>query len=442
MNKQNDSKQGRCFPQTRRRFFKTAGGAALGAAFIGALPNRNVGGTKPLVKVGLIGCGGRGTGAARDCLEAAKVLNVDLRFNGMADVFEDRLSRSRDSLNALGISVPESRCFLGFDAYQNVMASDSDIVILATPPNFRPKHFQAAVAARKHVFMEKPVAVDPVGCRAIMESGRAAAKANLSVVAGTQRRHELNYRAVAKAVSEGVVGKILGGTIHFCLGGGGIGLKTGRIPDWEWMIRRWGGWCELSGDHIVEQHVHSIDVMNWFLGSHPVSCVSFGERARRNGGNMYDFFSTDYEFPDGVHIHSMCRQIPGCWDRIGQFFRGEDGIVDLTGLVAADRFYVGGADLNSKVSIPKLEGNKNSYTQEHVNLLESVLQGKAINEAQNIAESTMAAIMGRISAYTGQMVTWEQMMTSDFTCTPSAADFENGSVKMPPEYAPIPGGLS
>ena len=208
------------------------------------------------------------------------------------------------------------------------------------------------------------------------------------------------------------------------------------------MIRAWGGWCEMCGDHIVEQHVHSIDVMNWFLGTHPVNCTSFGYRTRRTGGNMYDFFSTDYEFPNGVHIHSMCRQVTGCWDRIGQFFRGEKGIVDITGLVAADRVFLGRGDRTTRFTLPKLEGNKNSYIQEHVDLLDSVIQGKALNEAGTIAESTLTAIMGRISAYTGKMVTWDEMLESDFACRPSAADFEAGTVTMPPEEAPVPGGRS
>jgi predicted dehydrogenase len=244
---------------------------------------------------------------------------------------------------------------------------------------------------------------------------------------------------VAQAVKDGAIGKILGGTIHFCLGGGGPGLKPAETPDWEWMIRHWGGWSELSGDHIVEQHVHSIDVMNWFLGTHPISCVSFGARARRKGGNMYDFFSSDYEFPGGVHIHSLCRQVNGTWGRVGQMFRGDKGIVDLQGLVAADKTYVGGADRKSRITLPKIEGHENSYIQEHADLLSSIVAQKPINEAKAIAESTLTAVMGRISAYTGDQVTWDDMMESSFACKPSAADFEAGTVKMPPEVPPVPG---
>ena len=424
----------------RREFLITSGKAVVGAALAGTLAAQSQAAESKTIKFALIGCGGRGNGAAHDCLEAAKSINADVRLTVLADVFEDRLKNSRALFaKELGIKVAEDHCFLGFDAYKKVMASDVDFVLLCTPPNFRPVHFPAAVEAGKHVFMEKPVAVDPVGCHAIMDAGKVAKFKKLSVVAGTQRRHEKNYLAVAKALNHGDIGKIVGGTIHFCLSGGGIGPKPKNMQDWEWMIHSWNGWCELSGDHIVEQHVHSIDVMNWFLGTHPIQCVSFGGRARRKGGNMYDFFSTDYEFPDAVHIHSMCRQIEGCWDRIGQFFYGQKGIVDITGIVSADHVYIGSSDRKSPIRLEKSDERKSPYVQEHEDLLNSILKGKPINEAQQIAESSLTAIMGRISAYTGKAVTWDEMMASDLACQPSAADFEAGTVKMPMEEPPLPG---
>ncbi len=375
-------------------------------------------------------------------MQAAQVLDVDVRMVMLADVFKDRLSQCRKSLDKRGVNVPDKHCHLGFDAYKKVMDSDVDLVILATPPNFRPVHLEAAVEQDKHVFMEKPAAVDPVGCRRVMAAGRRADAKGLTVVAGTQRRHERNYLAAARAVSEGAIGKVVGGTIHFCLGGGSIGFKPADVPDWEWMVRRWGGWSEMSGDHIVEQHVHSVDVMNWFLGAHPVSCVSFGERARRTGGDMYDFFSTDYEFPDEVHIHSMCRQIPRCWNRIGQLFRGERGVADITGLVSADDYYVGGLDRKSPIELPEIKGHESPYVQEHVDLLRSILRQEPINEAQNVANATLAAVMGRISAYTGRKITWNELMESDLECKPTPADFESEQVTMPAERAPVAGEIS
>jgi myo-inositol 2-dehydrogenase / D-chiro-inositol 1-dehydrogenase len=425
---------------TRRQFLKTSSAAVAGAALAASpVQPAHAAQTKPL-QIALIGCGGRGTGAARDCLEAAKYLKLDVRLTMMADLFQDRMDRSRKALRDLSVEVPSSRCLLGFDAYKKVMESDVDIVLLTTPPNFRPVHLPAAIVAGKHVFVEKPIAVDPPGCRAIVQAGKLAEQKRLSIVAGTQRRHEVGYLAVAKAVQDGAIGQILGGTIHFCLGGGGMGRKPENVSASEWMIRTWNGWCELSGDHIVEQHVHSIDVMHWFLGTHPIQCVSFGHRARRTGGNMYDFFSTDYEFPGGVHIHSMARQVTGCWDRIGQSFRGEKGIADITGLVAADRVYVGPADRKAKLTLPKVDGHENSYVNEHANLLRSVVEQNPLNEAQQIADSTLSAIMGRISAYTGQLVTWDEMVASNFSCKPSAADFEHGTVELPKEEPTLPPG--
>ena len=427
---------------TRRSFLKTSATALTGAAVASTLaPRSRAADAKPKpIQIALIGCGGRGTGAARDCLAAAQWLNLDVKLTMMADLFKDRMDRSRGALKDLGVDVPESRCLFGFDAYKKVMESDVDLVLLTTPPNFRSVHFPAAVAAGKHAFVEKPVAVDPAGYHAIVEAGKIAAQKNLSVVAGTQRRHEVGYNAVAKLIKDGAIGEIVGGTIHFCLGGGSIPAYTGKEPEWEFLIRHWGGWAELSGDHIVEQHVHSIDVMNWYLGTHPINCVSFGHRAQRKGGNNYDFFSTDYEFPNNVHIHSMARQVNGCWSRIGQSFRGEKGIAEVTGLVAADRVYVGSADKKNKLTLPTIEGHKNSYTNEHADLLRSIVEQKPINEAQQIAESSLTAVMGRISAYTGQMITWEEMVGSCFTCKPSPKDFAEGTVVMPKAEPTLPPG--
>ncbi|MBX3747222.1 MAG: Gfo/Idh/MocA family oxidoreductase [Verrucomicrobiae bacterium] len=423
-------------PITRRSFVQTTSTAsALAALSPGVFGAAR---TRPL-RTALIGTGGRGTGAANDHLEAARELGVDVRLVLLGDVFEDRLERSISALRNVGIEISRGQTMLGFDAYRRIAEADVDIVLLTTPPNFRPRHLAAAVAAGKHIFVEKPIAVDPVGCRSAMETGRIATEKKLSIVAGTQRRHEPGYLAIAKAIHDGAIGRIVGGTVHFCLDGGSIGRRPPGLSDAEWMIRSWNGWAEMCGDHIVEQHVHSLDVMNWFLGTHPVNCVSFGHRLRRRGGNCYDFFSTDYEFPGGVHIHSMARQVTGTWSRIGQFFRGERGMADVTGLVFADRVYVGGADRRSPIDLGRWERTPTSYVREHMNLIRSVLDGNPINEAQNIAESSLTAVMGRMSAYNGQLVTWDEMMASNFQCTPSAEDFERGTVTLPPEEAPVPG---
>ena len=291
---------------SRRDFVKTAvatGVAAGGMAILQASSAR--GQTAKVFKIGLIGCGGRGNGAVRNCLAAGKGLKVDVRVTALADAYKDKTDRCREGLKKEGHNVPEERCFVGFEAYKKLIATDVDIVLMATPPNFRSVHLAACVDAGKHVFMEKPVAVDPVGCRKIMEAGEAAAKKGLSVVAGTQRRHQSAYVATQKVVADGAIGRIVGGQIYWC--GGRLWYRE-RKPEWddaEYMVRNWVSFAEMSGDHIVEQHVHNIDVANWFIGAHPVAAVGIGGRARRMTGDQYDFFSVDYEYPDGVHLHSM-----------------------------------------------------------------------------------------------------------------------------------------
>jgi len=389
------------------------------------------GAEKRAFKIGLIGCGGRGNGALRDCLQAGKELGVEVHIAALADAYQDRLDRTVKGLKKQGIEVPEGNRFVGFNAYKELLATDVDVVLLATPPNFRPRHFEACINAGKHVFMEKPVAVDPVGCRKMMEVGKIAAEKGLSVVAGTQRRHAAGYNAAHKAVAEGAIGRILAGTIYWC--GGRLWYRE-RKPEWddaEYLVRNWVSFVEMSGDHIVEQHVHNIDIANWFIGSPPVAAVGFGGRARRKTGNQYDFFSIDYEYPDGVHLHSMCRQVNGCWRKVGEYLVGEKGWTNCSG-----RVQVGEESLN--LEKPKM--HRSPYVQEHIDLLRSIIEGKPINEAQNVAEATMTAIMGRISAYTGQRVTWEEMMKSDLQLSPTPVDFEEGKVKAPPDdVVPVPG---
>jgi len=381
-------------------------------------------------KIGLIGCGGRGNGALRNCLAAGKQLKADMRVVALADAYKDRADRCRQGMKKEGHEVPEDRCYVGFDAYKKLIATDVDIVLLATPPNFRPVHFAACVEAGKHVFMEKPVAVDPVGCRRIMAASKEAKKKGLSVVAGTQRRHQAAYVGTHKVIAEGAIGRILAGQIYWC--GGRLWYRE-RKPEWddaEYLVRNWVSFTEMSGDHIVEQHVHNIDVANWFIGAHPVAAVAFGGRARRRTGDQYDFFSVDFEYPDGVHVHSMCRQVSGCWNRVGENLVGEKGTTNCRGRVKTQ----------AEVKIPKVAEHGGPYVQEHIDLLDSILKGKPLNEAQNVAESTMSAVMARISAYTGKRVTWDEMMKSDMVLKPAPEDFEAGKVTAPKDdVVPVPG---
>ena len=417
---------------SRREFVRNtlAAGAALSAL---SVPRVHAAGGQGL-KIALIGCGGRGNGALENCLSAGKHLGLELTVVATADV-----SRERAVEAGAKHGVPEERCFDGFNGYKHLLEAGPDVVLMATPPIFRPLHLDAAVAAGKHVFMEKPVAVDPPGARQIIAAGDAAAGKNLVIVAGTQRRHQAGYRQQAYALENGDLGEILGGTVAWL--GGRLWYKT-RNPgedDASYMTRNWVSFVEMSGDHIVEQHVHNIDIANWFLGTPPVAAIGFGGRARRETGNQFDFFSVDFTYADGVHIHSMCRQVNGCYGRVGEIFRTTKGTLLGGGkFKAAD-----GGTLDIAQEFPEYEG---PYVQEHVDLLDSIVKGTPLNEARAVAESTMAGIMGRISAYTGQLVRWSDVMQNEkseyynLTLSPSAADFEKGAVTAPPDdVIPVPG---
>jgi myo-inositol 2-dehydrogenase/D-chiro-inositol 1-dehydrogenase len=415
---------------SRRDFIKTS---ATGVAAVMAGGNVIFAASaKRKLKVALLGCGGRGSDALANCLEAAKSVDgLELEIVGLADWFMSRIQRTAETY-----SVPPSKCFEGADAYRKLLETDADVVLMATPPNFRPLHFEAAIKAGKHVFMEKPVAVDPPGGRSIIEAGELAKTKGLSVVAGTQRRHQANYLRTAYAVQHGAIGKIRGGCIWWCGGALWYQRRNPDESDADYMIRNWVSFTEMSGDHIVEQHVHNIDVANWFIGHPPVRALGFGGRARRETGNQFDFHSVQFDYADDLHIHSMCRQINGCYNRVSEHFIGSEGSTLGDG---------GDMDTSKSIDVPDFSGYKDPYIQEHIDLLKSILDEKPINEARNVAESTLAGIMGRIATYTGQIVRWSDLMTEggqwyDLTLKPTAADFETGNVVAPPDdEAPIPG---
>lgn len=385
------------------------------------------------IRAGVIGCGGRGTGAALDFLNAGDNLEVV----AVADLFADKLDNFRKRLKEeKGVELADEKCHLGFDAYEKVLAEEIDYVILATPPHFRPVQFEAAVKARKNVFMEKPVAVDPVGARRIMVAGKQAASLGLSVVAGTQRRHQWNYLEVYEHVKAGAIGDFVSGYAYWDSG------KLWHVnPDAGWsemeaMIRNWVNWIWLSGDHIVEQHVHNIDVVNWFKGNvYPVKAVGYGSRQRRITGDQYDNFSVDFEYADGTHMHSMCRQINGTFNRVSEQVFGTNGYTDCGGNIRLND-----GTLLMEVSQPQ-EGEdqkyNSPYVQEHVDLVNAIRRGEPVNEGEQVASSTLTAIMGRISAYTGRQTTWEEMMNSDLHYQPEVYDL--GAVAGVPKEVPVPG---
>lgn len=382
------------------------------------------------IKVGLIGCGGRGNGAVQNFMDACKILGFEAELVAAGDAFQNKADEVGKKFG-----LAANRCFSGFDCYYKVIATDCEYVLMATPPSFRPLHFAAAVEAGKHCFIEKPVAVDPVGARSVIATGEKAKAKGLAVVTGTQRRHQLEYLRNKALIDAGAIGAIKGGVVQW----NGIVPWTKRRNEGEsaadYLARNWLNFTELSGDHIVEQHVHNLDIAVWFLGRLPVTALGFGGRARRETGNMFDFFSVDYDFGNEVRIHSQCRQISGTYARVGEMFTGTEGSC-----------YGGGKLKGKEVSIPEIKlESPIGMVQEHVDMIRGVMTGKPLNDAKRIAEVTAVAIMGRISAYTGQLVRWSDVMENEnsplynYACTPAAIDFEKGAVELPAEVPPVPG---
>ena len=385
-----------------------------------------------VLKAGIIGCGGRGSGAAKNFLEAG---GSSVQVTALGDVFKDRLDSCNQGIKEVsGAEVPAENCFVGFDSFEKVIDSGVDIVILATPPKFRPEHFEAAVKARKHVFMEKPIAVDPVGIRQVLAAAKMADAAGLKVVTGTQRRHEHSYIDLYKQLEQNAIGKITGANVYW---NGGKLWHRDNNPDWsemEWMIRDWVNWCWLSGDHIVEQHVHNIDVANWFIGKHPIKALGFGSRQRRVTGDQYDNFSIDYIYDDGMHIHSTCRQINSCSNGVYEIFHGTKALATTMGHKPQIVDAAGNQVWQSQ------KGEISPYVQEHINLITCIRENIPFNEAEACATSVMVAIMGRVSAYTGKEVTYEEMMNSDMKLGPDT--YIMGDIGfMANAKVPVPGTL-
>ncbi len=423
--------------QTRREFVK-ASAALAAAAAAGGLPatlvarTANVAGSDAL-RVGVIGCGGRGTGAAVNALAA----DSGTRIVALADVFADRINGARDHLGSdetrgaygdRGV-VASERCYTGFDAYKQLLdAGECDVVILASSPGFRPDHFEAAVHAGTHVFMEKPVAVDPTGIRRVIAASRLAEEKRLSVVAGTQRRHERCYLEWIERIRAGQIGKVLGARVYWNQGGLWVRKHEPAWTDMEWQIRNWLYFTWLSGDHIVEQHVHNLDVANWAMGGPPARCWATGGRQVRTQpeyGHIFDHFAVEYEYAGGGVVHSFCRQIDNCANRVEEAVVGTEG----TSVTSS-----GGARIEGKAPW-RFEGeNHDPYTQEHTDLIAAIRAGKPINEGVRVAESTLTAIMGRMAAYTGKALTWEQAMNSKLDLRPKVLAF--GDLPVPEVATP------
>ena len=388
-----------------------------------------------VLKAGLIGCGGRGTGAAINFLDAG----TNLQIVALGDVFQDRLDKCRSELKAQkNVDIPDEKCFLGFDNYEKVIDSGVDIVLLCTPPHFRPQHVEAAVKAGKHIFMEKPCAVDPVGARSVMVSAERAKQKELCIVSGTIRRVQKDFMETRRRVLSGAIGEIV--SAHIIRNGGSLWVikRQPGMTDMEYMLRNWANFCWLSGDHIVEQFIHEIDVMNWYIGKNPVKAMGWGGRQRRITGDQFDFFSIEYLYDNGMQTHCAARQITGCSNLTKQLITGTKGFANAKGQL----YNLKGEEI---WTYPYPEENaadqtwkvKDPYVQEHINLVTAIRTGNIVNDAEAQVNSTLITIMGRISAYTGKDVTWDEVMNSDLYLGPKTYAF--GPVPGIPETIPVIG---
>jgi predicted dehydrogenase len=408
---------------SRREFLAGSTAAVVGGALAGTLisaPSVHAAGNDTL-KVGLVGCGGRGNGAAINAMGA----DANVKLTALCDLFPDRVEVAKRSLkNALGdkFAVGDDQCFVGFDGYKQLMATDVDVVLLATPPHFRPPQLKAAVEAGKHVFCEKPVAVDAPGCRTVLETVEAARKKDLSIVSGLCWRYDYGVRETIKRIQDGALGDITAIQENYLTG---TLWHRGRQPSWsemEYQCRNWLYFTWLSGDHIVEQHIHSLDKALWLMGDElPASCFGLGGRQVRTGeewGHVYDHFAVCYEYASGVKVFAYTRQMGGTANEV------DDHVIGTKGRARLLKNTITGEN-PWRYAGPK----PSMYDVEHRELFAGIRAGKPINNGVYMTRSTMLAIMGRMACYTGQSVTAEQAMNSKEDLSP--ARYEFGDVPIP-----------
>ncbi|WP_285011165.1 Gfo/Idh/MocA family protein [Pedobacter faecalis] len=427
-------------PQNGRRDFLRAsalfaGGMMLNGAAFAAPGHSSVDDT---IKIALIGCGDRGTGAAFQALST----KYNIKLVAMADAFEDRLEKSYSTLADRfkdKISVPKERRFIGFDGYKKAIAL-ADVVLLTTPPGFRPMHFEEAVKQGKHVFMEKPVAVDAPGIRRVLAAAELAKQKKLNVVTGLQRRYQTNYRETIKRLEDGAIGDITGGQVYWNSGGVWVKPRQAGQTEMEYQMRNWYYFNWLCGDHIVEQHVHNIDIANWVKNAYPVSVQGTGSRAWRTGkeyGEIYDNHSIELTYADGTIIHSQCRHFEGISNRVDESFQGTKGKVYLSagnqGIISD---YAGKQLYNHDV-----KGNKNPYQTEHDELFEAIAKGEfKFTDAERTAKSTFSSIIGRYATYSGEIIKWDTALQAENSLFPDKLAWDANPKILPDAqgFYPIP----
>jgi predicted dehydrogenase len=411
---------------SRRSFLKRSTAAGGATAFTIVKPELVRGQGKAMLKAGLIGVGGRGRQAVNDLLSGAE--NVEVV--ALADVFEDQLEKNlawmkndpRNARIAERVKVSPEHRFVGFDSYKKLIASDVDIVMLCTPPGWRPIHFEAAVEAKKHIFCEKPFGTDPVGVQRFMRAARKSEELKLTVVSGAQRRANRQYVETIDRIRNGAIGDITAAYAYWV--GTPVIQQKERDPKWgemEWQHRAWYSFVWICGDQVVEQHLHNIDVINWVMGAHPVSVVAHGGRVWRPNteiyGNIYDHLAADFVYPNGVRMSSYCRQYPG------NLYR------NVSELVVGTKGRSNCRDMGTP--------GPRDYMHEHTKMVASIRgEGPYINEAMPVAESTMACIMARESAYSGIEITWEMAMNSKLDLMPKAFGYDAKHEVTP---IPVPG---
>jgi myo-inositol 2-dehydrogenase/D-chiro-inositol 1-dehydrogenase len=407
----------------RREFLKAsalvAGGVLISGYSWASSPVSSVDDT---IKIALIGCGDRGTGAAYQALST----KFNLKLVAMADAFQDRLESSYKILADKfkeKVDVPKDRQFVGFDAYQKAIAL-ADVVLLVTPPGFRPMHFEEAVKQGKHVFMEKPVAVDSPGIRKVLAAAELAKQKKLNVVVGLQRRYQTNYRETLKRIQDGAIGDVVSGQVYWNSGGVWVKPRVANQTEMEYQMRNWYYFNWLCGDHIVEQHVHNIDIANWVKNAYPVSIQGTGSRAWRTGkdyGEIYDNHAVELTYADGSVIYSQCRHFEGTNNRVDETFQGTKGKVYLS----ANNSGVLWDHQGKEIFNHDRKGNANPYQTEHDELFDAISKREyKFWDAERAAKSCFTAIIGRYATYSGEVIKWDDALKAENSLFPDKLSWD------------------
>ena len=398
-------------PVSRRHFLRNSTLFAASAAAVASFPNILHAQTKPKLNAAIIGLGGRGSGAGKDFLDAAKEVGVEVNIVALADLFPEQTTKCRQNLSRLGVEIPNQNCFSGFDAYlKAINVPGVNYVILASPPGFRPAHFKAAVAAGKHIFTEKPVCVDAPGARIMYAAGEEAKAKGLKVVAGTQRRHHPGYMETVKRIQDGAIGDVTALRAYWVNSGPIWHRGVQGNTDLEIQINNWYHYIWLCADHIVEQHVHNIDVCNWVVNAHPVKAWGMGGRQQLGDkpGEIWDNFSVEFEYANGVRMQSFCGQIKRDFGSVSEAVVGSKGTSNPAGQIRPKDGPAWRAP-NKKLS---------EYVYEHIDLINAIVNDTPLNETEQVTDSTLTAIMGREAAYNGGVVEWDDMKNSTFAYGP------------------------